>query len=397
MKAYAIAAVALLIASPAFAKTYKVKPGPQAQAEFAGAFAALKPGDRIALEKGRYELAAGLSATVNKFSLRGEGPDKTVLSFTGQTAPAPCLSLSGAGMELRGFAVENCKGDAIRTSHASMASLRDLVAASSLSGVAVEDTQNVLLDNIVARGAANAGLRLSQAQNVVVQNSTFAQNTIGAAIENSVGIDFTKNMVTKNAVGVAAYDLPGKAPGQGLRIVKNQISGNDGASRGPAGTFAASAPVGTGVVLTATLNAAVLDNDIGENGSVNVFLLAWRGPASDAKFSALPRNIIISGNRFGQAGMAPGGDLKALAARGVKLPDILWDGSDTYFAGNAPRQEPVLLAISNNKGLTPAGASFLNLGLVTAGGDYEDAQPSATPPPLSNVAEPPPVKLPGGL
>ena len=96
MKAYAVAAVALLIATPVFAKTYKVKPGPQAQAEFAGAFAALKAGDRIALEKGRYELVAGLSATVNKFSLRGEGPDKTVLSFTGQTAPGPCLSLSGA-------------------------------------------------------------------------------------------------------------------------------------------------------------------------------------------------------------------------------------------------------------------------------------------------------------
>lgn len=397
MKAYAVAAIALLIATPAFAKTYKVKPGPQAQAEFAGALAALKAGDRIALEKGRYELGAGLSGAVNEFSLRGAGADKTILSFTGQTATGPCLSFSGAKIELRAFAVENCKGDAIRTSKASLVSFRDLVASASASGIAAEETQNALFDNVVARGAINAGLRLSQSQNVVVQNSTFAQNTIGAAIENSTGVDFTRNIVTKNAVGVAIYDLPGKAPGQNTRIVKNQISGNDGANNAPADIFAAGAPAGTGVLITATREAAVLDNDIGENGSVNVLLSAFRGPANDAKFSALPRSIMVSANRFGRAGFAPGGDLKPLAARGVKLPDILWDGADTYFAGNAPRQEPVLLAISNNKGLTAAGPSFLNLGLITAGGDYEDAQPSATPPPLSNVAEPPPVKLPGGL
>jgi hypothetical protein len=125
--------------------------------------------------------------------------------------------------------------------------------------------------------------------------------------------------------------------------------------------------------------------------------MAWRGGAPDAKFSALPRGIMIGDNRFGRAGYAPAGDLKSLAATGVKLPDILWDGADTYFAGNAPRQEPVLLNINRNKGLTSAGPSFLTLGLVTAGSDYADAQPSATPPPLSNVAEPPPVKLTGGL
>ncbi|MEJ0022030.1 MAG: hypothetical protein WDN76_00185 [Alphaproteobacteria bacterium] len=88
MKAHALAAFVVLIASPAYAKTYKIKPGPEAQAEFNGAFAVLKPGDRITLEKGRYELTAGLAAAVNAFSLRGEGPDKTILSFTARRRPA---------------------------------------------------------------------------------------------------------------------------------------------------------------------------------------------------------------------------------------------------------------------------------------------------------------------
>jgi hypothetical protein len=152
------------------------------------------------------------------------------------------------------------------------------------------------------------------------------------------------------------------------------------------------------VLISAVRDVAVSDNDIAENGSVNLLLLAFRAdPGADAKFNALPRNILVTGNRFGRSGFAPGGDLKTLAAQKIKLPDILWDGADTYFAGNAPRQEPVLIALSDNKGAAPGQPSFLNLGLITAGSDYGDAQPSATPPPLSNVPEPAPVKLPGGL
>ncbi len=124
--------------------------------------------------------------------------------------------------------------------------------------------------------------------------------------------------------------------------MKNRISGNDSANIAPAGTLAASLPGGTGVLLTATREAAVMDNDIGENGSVNVLLIAWRSGAPDAKFSALPRNIIISDNRFGRTAFAPAGDLKDIAGSGVALPDVLWDGADTYFAGNAPHLEPVL-------------------------------------------------------
>lgn len=403
MKAYAVAALALAIASPAFAKTYRVEPGPQAQAELAGAFGVLKAGDRITLASGRYDLTAGFAATVSAFSLRGAGADKTILSFAGQTGAAPCLTLGGSKIELRGFAVENCKGDAIRTSKASLVAFRNLAvqwttpAAGDVSGIVPEETQNALVDNVVVRGATNAGLRVSQSQTVVVQNSTFAQNTIGAAIESSAAVDFTRNTATQNAVGVAIYDLPGKKAGSGARVVKNVISANNAASAAAGGPFAASAPGGTGVFITATREAAVLDNDIGDNGSVNVLLMAYRGAANDPNFNALPRSIIVSGNRFARTGFAPAGDFKSLAERKVALPDILWDGADTYFAGTAPRQEPVLLAISNNRGLTAAGASFLNLGLITAGGDFAEAAPSPTPPPLSNVVAPAPVKLPGGL
>ncbi len=410
MKFYAaaLAFIGALSFNAAHAKTYRIEPGPQAQAELAGAFAALKPGDRIQLEKGRYEFTAGIAGNVTDFSLRGAGADRTVLSFGRQTAPGDCLTLSGSKIELRNFAVENCRGDAIKTRKASLVSFRDLRAEwangagagpNTGSGIAPDETQNALIDNVIVRGAPYAGLRVSQSQNVVVQNSTFAQNTLGAAIENSAGVDFMRNTVTHNAVGVAVSDLPGKAQaGNGVRLVKNLITANDGANKAPEGSFAASAPAGTGVLISAARGVAVSDNDIAENGSVNLLLLAFRGdPGADARFNALPRDILVTGNRFGRSGFAPGGDLKALAAQNIKLPDILWDGADTYFAGNSPRQEPVLIALSDNKGAAPGQPSFLNLGLITAGSDYGDAQPSATPPPLSNVPAPAPVKLPGGL
>ena len=155
---------------------------------------------------------------------------------------------------------------------------------------------------------------------------------------------------------------------------------------------------GVGVLITASTDVHVLENQIGENPSVNVLLSGYRGSSADPKFNALPRNIAIRRNEFTRAGFAPMGDLKALADQKVAMPDILWDGADTYFSGGGARQQPILLAIERNRGVAAGNtASFVNLGLITAGADFADMQPSATFPPITNVPEAPEVKLPRGM
>ncbi|MEJ0022029.1 MAG: hypothetical protein WDN76_00180 [Alphaproteobacteria bacterium] len=116
--------------------------------------------------------------------------------------------------------VENCHGDAIKTSEANTVSFRDLAvqwtapAGGEASAIVAETTQNALFDNVVARGATNAGLRLSEAQQVIVQNSTFAQSTIGAAIENSVGVDFTRTPQPRTRSASRSMTCPARPLGR---------------------------------------------------------------------------------------------------------------------------------------------------------------------------------------
>lgn len=401
MRAFVFIA-ALAFAGAAEARTYKIDLGPQAESQLAGALAQAKAGDQIRFDKGRYEFIRGFTVPAAQVTLRGAGPDATALSFLGQAGAESCLTFTGALVTLRDFAVENCKGDAITARGVNQLMAVNLRAEwagakpAGASGLHLQGAQNVLIENFLARGASFAGLRIAQSKNVVVRDSVAAGNTIGIAIENTSGADLFRNGASHNAVGVAVYDLPGAPGGGAVRIFKNQITANDGA-RTEGDSFAGRAPAGVGLLLTATRDVAVTDNDIGENPGANVFIGAYRGAMNDASFNALVRNVAIKKNRFGRSGFAPAGDIAAIVQAGAKPADIIWDGVDTFFAGGAPRQAPVLLAIEDNRATPGPVPSFVNLGLISAGADWTEIQPNTRPAPVSNVPDVPEVKLPRGM
>jgi parallel beta-helix repeat protein len=403
MRAFAIG-LSLLAAAwsgSAYARTYKVDPGPQAQAQAEAAFAAAKAKDQIQFARGRFELTSGLSSAAPQVTVRGAGADRTILSFTGQTAPGDCVTLAGGQIVLREFAVENCKGDAVKAKGGDQATFLALRAEwtgarpPGASGIAAAGAKNVLIENVIARGAPYAGIRVSEGANVVVRDSVVADSTIGIAIQNTIGADVFKNSVTHNAAGIAVHDLPSaaQAGGRWTRVFDNQIIAND---RAPTSPIPGLVLGGVGVLLTATSDVAITENEFTDNSGANIFIAAYRAPITNPSFNALARNIAVRDNRFGRTGFAPQGDLDALAKAGGKLGDIVWDGADTYFSG-ASHQSPVLLAIEDNKGLTNAGPSFVNLGLLTAGMDWTEAQPNTRLAPVSNVPDVPEVKLPRGM
>jgi parallel beta-helix repeat protein len=403
MRAFAIGLSLLACAwsTGANAKTYKVDPGPQAQAQADAAFLAAKAKDQIQFSRGRFELTSALNSAAAQVTVRGAGADRTILSFTGQTAPGDCVTLSGGQIVLREFAVENCKGDAIKAKGGDQVTLLALRAEwtgakpPKASGVATSAAKNVLIENVIVRGAPYAGIRVSEGANAVVRDSVVADSTIGIAIENTTGADVFKNSVTHNAAGIAVNDLPGaaQAGGRWTRVFDNQIIAND---RAPASPVPGLVLGGVGVLLTATSDVAITENEFADNSGANVVIAAYRAGITDTKFNALARNVSIRKNRFGRTGFAPQGDLDALVKAGGKLGDIVWDGADTYFSG-ASHQSPVLLAIEDNKGLTAAGPGFVNLGLLTAGMDWTEAQPTTRLAPVSNVPDVPEVKLPRGM
>jgi hypothetical protein len=143
----------------------------------------------------------------------------------------------------------------------------------------------------------------------------------------------------------------------------------------------------------ANRQVAIFDNDIGDNGSANIIVTAYRNDFQDPDYNPLPRDIIVRNNRFGRSGFAPTGDIAALAQAGVHLPDVLWDGANTYSAGGTPHTEAVHVVMKDNRGAGGGLGTFLSLGVVAAGAPFNEGTPDPSFPSLYPIEEPRPVHL----
>ncbi|HCK83163.1 MAG TPA: hypothetical protein DHW63_01165 [Hyphomonadaceae bacterium] len=396
-------AAALFFAGAAEARNWRIRPGPTAEQALQTALIEARPGDSIRLARGRFELSSGLSLDVDRVTIRGEGEDKSILSFTNQRRGAEGLLVTSNGVMLRDFAVENTRGDAIK--------VRDCTGI-TFSGVRAEWTRgpnpengayglypvnctNVLIRDSIVRGASDAGIYVGQSRNIIVRDNVAELNVAGIEIENSFNADVFGNTTTRNTGGVLVFDLPGlqQMGGHSVRVFKNEITGNNTPNFAPAGNIVASVPAGTGVLIMATRNVHVFDNEIGDNGTTNVLVTAYRNEFQDANYNPLPRDIMIRDNDFGNTGFAPAGDLAALGQAGVTLPDILWDGASLYSSRGAPRSENVRLVVRENRSSRTGQASFLSLGVRVAGAPLSEAAPDPSFPPLLAIAEPEEVRI----
>ncbi len=399
----ALAALALT-ATAADARTWRVRPGPDAQELLQGAFIQAEPGDTIRLTEGRYELWAGLSLDVDRVTLRGEGADRTILSFTGQRQGAEGILITSDDVTFRDFAVENAKGDAIKAQGCARITLRDLRVEwtggpspeNGAYGLYPVNCADVLIDGAVVRGASDAGIYVGQSRNIIVRNSLAEYNVAGIEIENSFNADVYRNVATRNTGGILVFDLPGlpQQGGHAIRLFENRIVQNDTPNFAPPGNIVAGVPTGTGVMVMANRDVHVFENEIGDNGTANVLIVAYRAQIDDPNYNPLPRDVTIRNNRFGRSGFAPAGDLAGLADAGVPLPDILWDGATNYVAAGTPRSEPVRIALIGNRKGERDLPTFLSLGVPVAGADLTEAAPDPTPPPAVAMPEPERVRLP---
>ena len=148
MRSFALALCAFALASPAYAKTISVAPGADAQEALQLALLDAQPGDVVELAAGRFELTDGLSLDVDGVTIKGAGPDATVLSFDGQQGGAEGLLITSDKVTVRDLAVENSKGDGVKSKDAdqiSMINLRvddldGLIAELQAKGVDVLDS-----------------------------------------------------------------------------------------------------------------------------------------------------------------------------------------------------------------------------------------------------------------
>ncbi|MGA0606519.1 parallel beta-helix domain-containing protein [Phenylobacterium sp. VNQ135] len=372
----AAAAVALL-AGTAHAKTIQVAAGADAQERLQTALLDAKPGDVVELGAGRFELTDGLSLDVDHVTVKGAGPDATVLSFKGQKGAGEGLLITSDKVTVRDFGVEDTRGDGIKAKGADEISFVNVRVEwtggpdekNGAYGVYPVSSTNVLIDRVVVKGASDAGIYVGQSKNIVVKRSRAEFNVAGIEIENSYNADVFDNVATRNAGGILVFDLPNlpQMGGHSTRVFRNKVVQNDTKNFAPKGNIVASVPTGTGVMVMANRNVHVFENEIDANQSAAVMLVSYVQKFDDKTYNPLPRDVVVRDNKIGKNGWEPafdGGKLLALVGGG-SIPPVLWDGVVTYNGGEAARVRLV-------------DGPVMNLNLP-APGELEKAKPKVLP------------------
>lgn len=356
--------IAIICASLAFmhgpsllAKDITVAAGSGAQERLQEALIVAQPGDVVLLGAGRFELTDGLSLDVAGVTVKGAGPDASVLSFAGQLAAGEGLLVTSDNVVLRDFAVEDSKGDAIKSKGADNIVYHNLRVewtggpkeTNGAYGIYPVESENVLIDSVLVIGASDAGIYVGQSRNIIVRNSIARFNVAGIEIENSFNADVHDNVATRNTGGILVFDLPNlpQQGGHNVRVFDNIVAENDTANFAPKGNIVASVPTGTGIMVMANRDIEIFDNVFESNGSSNIMIIGYRQKFEDAKYQPMVRNVRISDNAHGKAGYAPkfaGGDMLA-AAFGGTLPPIIWDGVGGESASIVSSDEVPVLSL----------------------------------------------------
>lgn len=299
------------------------------------------PGSVIDLPAGRFHLDRVLSLTVDNVTLRGQGMDKTVLSFKGQVSGSAGLLVTANGFTAEDIGFEDMAGDGVKVNGGTNVTLRRVRAEWTAGpnrsnggyGLYPVQCKNVLIEDSVVKGAADAGIYVGQSQQIVVRRNRVEQNVAGIEIENSQHADVYQNTATNNTGGILVFnipDLPVK-DGQYTRVFQNQINANNIDNFGSKASMVSKVPSGTGLMVMATKHIEVFGNTLKDNHTGNLLLVSFYAtddPIQDAAYDPYMSAIYVHDNQMSGSGTDPATlKVKALALEiGKPLPDILYDG-----------------------------------------------------------------------
>ncbi|UUO07771.1 right-handed parallel beta-helix repeat-containing protein [Blastopirellula sp. J2-11] len=299
------------------------------------------PGEVIILPVGRFKLDKELNVAASSVTIRGQGPDQTILQFAGQRTGSHGLLATGDNLVLEDFAIEDAAGTALKTLGCRNVIFRRLRAewtggekpTNGAYGLYPVQCDNVLIEACTAIGASDAGIYVGQSRQVVVRRCRAERNVAGIEIENTIDADVYENVATNNTAGLLVFDLPGlpQRNGKRVRVFNNQVTKNNHVNFAPQGNLVATLPPGTGMMVMATDDVELFQNEISANKTCNLAVLSYETAGtrhSDANFDPTPERISIHDNRFSSGGDQPQGILAQQLASffSDQFPDILYDG-----------------------------------------------------------------------
>ena len=174
-------------------------------------------------------------------TIRGQGPDKTILSFKDQgqgTGGEGLLITSKHDVALESFAVEDARGDGIKVNGTNKIAFRKIRAEwtggpkETNGGYGIYPVSVHRRDHRRLHG--HRALRMPASTSASRKTSLSArnkvqQNVAGIEIENSTRADVYENVATDNSGGILVFtmpDLPVKE-GQFCRVYNNKVIANN--------------------------------------------------------------------------------------------------------------------------------------------------------------------------
>lgn len=368
------------------ARTTLIVPGPEAQMSAQEAMILAEPGDVIEFGEGRFDFDATLSLDgVADVVIRGQGIDKTVLSFAKQRAAAggEGLKITKANRFLiENLTLEDSPGDAIKLQECEGLTIRRVRTnwtqgpdeANGAYGLYPVLSTNVLIEDCLAECASDAGIYVGQSQHVIVRRCRAERNVAGIEIENCLHADVYDNVATDNTGGILVFSLPGLTlkNGSDCRVFANRIERNNHPNFAKEGAMVATVPPGSGLMVMANDRVEVFENTFRDNEGAHCLIasfLVTQRKFDDPEYDPFPEAIHIHRNTFEGGGTDPQGEFFAgyTAAAGLPLPAIVVDGIfDPAKLVDGRLPEGSQIAVLDN-----SGAAFVNLdlGSLFAGGE----------------------------
>ena len=351
------------------------------QKKYQSLFILAESGDVIELPEGIFQLTNTLSLEgKKKVTIRGKGMNKTILSFKNQTDGAEGIRVSdGTEILLEGFTVQDAKGDGIKTMHVKGITFHDVktewtgTPGPSNGGYGLYPVQceGVIIDQCEAIGASDAGIYVGQSKDIIVRKSKAYHNVAGIEIENSLHAEVVENEAWQNSGGILVFDLPDLIQKKGgkVKVHHNNIHDNNYINFAPQGNMVASVPSGTGLMILATKEIEVFQNNIVNNQSAGTLIISYittGRPIKDKLYDPFPSAISIHDNVYERKiGLPVGTDVLAAILEkrfGENVPHIINDGIRNPALLNAAGKwiDGQCISIINNKGQSIANLDVQN-------------------------------------
>jgi parallel beta-helix repeat protein len=361
-------------------------------------------GDTIVIPEGNFMFTRSLTLDGKaNIVIRGAGIEKTILSWQNQEEGAQGLQVSNSrNIVLQDFSVEDAKGDNLKVNDTQGITIRR-VRSVWTAGPRPENgayaiypvlCKRVLMEECIAMGASDAGIYVGQSDSVIIRSNVAYWNVAGIEAENSRWVEIYDNESYDNTGGLLIFDLPGLTQyGHSTNAHHNRIHDNNHENFAQEGNIVASVPPGSGIMILATHNVQLNDNEIKDNRSVGVAIISYDLVAAlnegvveqtgavggvqtlnnhykeDSLYNPYPYDIAITANQVSNSHWFPslGNDIGKLLIWYAPFspPDFIFDGIAD------PLRPERRICFSGN-----ADARFINL---DAGNDFKMLSKDITP------------------